>query len=407
MLSQSKFSIVVITAFLVAFILVVGRAEAIGLTPGRTTLDFEAGAEKEISFTIINNEHKEFNALVYVEGDMKNSVTIEKNIIEFKETDNSKDFRFKFRMPESMEKPGEYWTKIIVMEIPSEITPKKPEGQAVVATTAVVHQIKVKVPYPGKYVNIEVSVSEAEPGETATFFVKLFSLGTEKIYQASAIVDILGPTNEKIDSIESDIISIEPKTTGELIIPWKANVNPGLYQAVITVNYDGKAASVRKTFSIGTLRIEVLDIKVRNFVLGEIAKFEINVENKWNERVENVYAEMTITNQRGDVIGNFKSASIDVEPLQRATLYAYWDTQGVEKGTYDAKLVLHYANKTSEKMLKTIVGLESIETEIIGLTARAVTIKGGAGPGSDILVPLVLILIFINIGWFFYFRKKK
>ncbi|MEM5871723.1 MAG: hypothetical protein QW051_02510 [Candidatus Aenigmatarchaeota archaeon] len=395
------FLIIVISSFLLP------NVEAIGLTPGRTTLDFEANAEKTITFTIINNEHKEFNAVVYAEDELKDYVGIEKNIIEFKETDNSKDFTLTFKMPERIDTPGDHWAKIIVMELPKETDIKKIEGQIVTATMAVIHQIKVKVPYEGKYINLETTIEEASPGGTVVFFVKIYNLGTEKIYKAKATVDILGPTNEKIDTIESESISVDSKSVGEVVLPWVANVNPGKYHAVITVNYDGNIAKTEKNFAVGALLIEVLDVKVRNFVLGEIAKFEISIENKWNEKIPNVYGEMIINNERGDTVAKLKSASVDIGPLQRSTLYIYWDTEGIEKGIYEARLVLHYAEKTSEKRIKTIVSLENIETEIIGITAKAVTAKGGVGPGVDLLVPLVIILIFINVGWFFYLRRRK
>jgi hypothetical protein len=399
--------IALVLAVLIALGLGAANAKAIGLTPGRTTVDFEPNLEKTITFTIINNEHKEFKALVYVEGDLKDSVVLDRNIVDFKETDNSKEFQFKFRMPDKIDKPGEYWTKVVVMDMPAGMETGKLEGQVVIATTAVIHQVKVKVPYPGKYVDLEMAINEAEPGGTTMFFVKILNVGTENVYKAFATLDILGPTNEKIDTIESEAIAVESKNTGELVIPWVANVNPGVYHAVVTLNYDDKTAKIEKNFGVGALRIEVLDVKVRNFVLGGIAKFEINVENKWNQKIENVFAEMVINNQKGDQVASLKSASIDVESMQRATLYAYWDTEGVEKGAYDAKIILHYADKTAEKMLKTNVQLESIETEFVGITARAITAKGGPGPGADILVPLVLILVMINAGWFFYFRRRK
>jgi methionine-rich copper-binding protein CopC len=278
----------------------------------------------------------------------------------------------------------------------------------VLATTAVVHQLRVRVPYPGKYADLDLVVNEAEPNESVNFFVKVFNLGTENIYKAFATVDILGATNEKIATVESETIAVDSKKTGEMTIPWKAEVNPGMYHAVVTVNYDGEVRKIEKNFAVGAMRIELLDVKVRNFVLGGIAKFEINMENKWNQKIEGVFADMLMSNQKGDQIASFKSSAIDVEPLQRATLYAYWDTEGVEKGAYDTKLVLHYGDKTSEKLLKTNVNLESIETEIVGITAKVITAKGGTvGPGADILVPLVLVLVFINVGWFFYFRRKK
>ena len=401
---QSRLKGFAVLTILLALGLIPINAGAIGVTPGRTTVDFEPNLEKTVTFTIINNERKEFTAFVYAEEELKDYITSEKNIVEFKETDESKPFTYTFRLPEKIEKAGDHWGKIVVMEMPAGV---KEGEQLVMATTAVIHQLRVKVPYPGKYAELDLAIHEAEPNETVTFFVKVFNLGDENIYKAFATIDILGPTNERIAIIESEEISVDSKKTGEIIIPWKAEVNPGTYHVVVTVNYDGKIARVEKNFGVGRLRIEILDVKVRSFVLGGIAKFEINVENKWNQRIADVYAEMIMSDQEGDQIASFKSASVNVEALQRSTLYAYWDTEGVEKGTYDARLILHYADKTTEKLLKTYVELESIETEIIGVTARAITRKEGAGPGADILVPLVLILIMINIGWFFYFRRRK
>jgi len=136
-----------------------------------------------------------------------------------------------------------------------------------------------------------------------------------------------------------------------------------------------------------------------------VAKFNILVESKWNKKIENVYAEMVIKDAAGNTVANVKSASVDIEPLQKETLLAYWDTEGVEKGVYDANLVLHYASRTTEKKLKTYIELESIKTEILGVTAKA--IRREEGVGYDILTPLVIVLIMINLGWFFYFRRRK
>lgn len=395
---------IAVMAFLLAIAMLGGSAQAIGVTPGRTTVDFEPGLEKEVTFTVINNDQKEMRVLVYAEGDLKDYITAEKNFLEFKETDESKAFTYKFRLPDNIEKPGDHWTKIMVMEMPPE---EGEEGQVIMSTVAVVHQLRVKVPYPGKYAELDLVIHEAEPGEEVAFFVKVDNLGTEKIQKAFATIDILGPTNEKIAIIESGEASVDPKTRGEIIVHWKADVNPGVYHAVVTLNYDGVIARAEKNFGVGAMRVDVLDIIVRDFELGGIAKFEVNVENKWNQRIDGVYGEIIMSDQEGNQITSFKSASVDIEPLQRASLYAYWDTEGVEKGEYESKLILHYAEKTSEKIFKTYVGLEGIETEIVGVTARAITRReGGAGPAADILVPLVVILIMINMVWLFYFRRR-
>jgi hypothetical protein len=399
----AKFSVPIV--FVVVLLGSVQTVSAIDFANSNNiTVYFEPGLERSVTFTIINNERKDFTAFVYAEGDLKDYVTSDVNIVEFRETDESKPFTYRFRLPEKIEKPGDHWAKIVVMEMPAGM---KEGEQIVMATTAVIHQLKVRVPYPGKYADLGLEIHEAEPNETVKFFIKIYNLGEEDIYKAFATIDILGPTNEKIATLESEEISIESRRAGEVIVPWEANVNPGVYHAVVTVNYDGKIARTGEDFGVGRLRIDVLDVRVRSFILGGVAKFEIGVENKWNQRVSDVYAEMVMNDQEGDRIASFKSASVDIGALQRSTLYAYWDTEGVEKGTYDAKLIFHHADKTLEKLLKTYVESEGIRNEIIGVTAKAITRKGEMGPGVDVLVPLVLILIMINIGWFFYSRRRK
>ncbi len=406
MSGQNRFrGLVVVLSVLLALGMFSQLVQGIGVTPGRKTIDFEPGISQEVTFTIINSDHKEFNALVYTEGDLKDYVTLEKNLVEFKEYENSKPFTYTVRLPESLEDPGEHWAKIVVMEMPPGMEAEEIKGQFVIATTAVLHQLLVKVPYPGKYAEADLIVNEAQPQEMVNFFVKVLNIGTQDIVSARATIEIRGPTNEVIDTIETEDVPIKSKERKDLAASWKAEVNPGVYHAVAVLSYDGKTARAEKNFYVGNLLIEVKDVTVRGFKLGGVARFNILVESKWNEKIENVYAEMVITDSKGDTMASVKSASVDVEPLKEETLLAYWDTEGVEKGVYDAKVILHYAGKTTEKELKTYIELESITTEIIGVTARAV--RAEEGGGYDIITPLVIILIMINAGWFFYFRRRK
>ncbi|NIO20641.1 MAG: hypothetical protein GTN76_07855 [Candidatus Aenigmarchaeota archaeon] len=403
---QSRFRGLVVMLTLVLALGVFSQGvQGIGVTPGRKTVDFEPNLFQKVNFDILNNDHKAFNALVYVEGDLKDYVTLEKNLVEFKESDNSKPFTYTVRLPERIDKPGEHWGKIVVMELPPGMEAEEIEGQFVIATTAVIHQLLVKVPYPGKYAEMDLSIAEAQPSETVNFFVKVYNLGTQNIGRAKATVEIKGPTNEVIATIETDEISIKSKERKDLAAYWKADVNPGVYHAVATLDYDGNLARKEDNFYVGNLFVEVKEVTVKGFRLGGVAKFNILVESKWNEKIENVYAEMIITDPKGDVVTSFKSASVDIEPLQKETLLAYWDTVGVEKGVYDAKLILHYAGKTTERKLKTYIELESLTTEIIGVTAEV--LRREEEGGYDVLTPLVIILIMINMGWFFYFRRRR
>ena len=404
--SKWNFVLTVVVLVLIS-ILLSPDAQAIGVTPGRTTLDFEPGLEKTITFTILNNEHKNFYAVIYVEGDLKDYVTLSNSLVKFTENMSSFSYTCTLKLPEELADPGDHWAKIVIMELSSP-PGEKPEGSVVIATTAVVHQLRVRVPYPGKYAQAELSISEAQPREQVNFFVRVLNLG-EQDFKARATIDILGPTNEKIATLQSNEKLIKSKNRGELLASWKADINPGIYHAVATVRYDDKVTRVERNFGVGNLLVEVRSVNVKDFRLGGIAKFNIDIESKWNEKI-NVYAQMVIKDSQGDTVADFKSASVDLEPLGQNTLYAYWDTEGVEKGTYDATVYLHYAGKVTEQRMTVDVGFNNIQTQIIGLTGGAVTGTGapGIGPGLETYITaLIVVLILINMSWFLYFKKRR
>jgi hypothetical protein len=382
-----------------------GCASALGVTPGRATIDFQPGLEKTMSVTITNNEHKQFNAYVYVEGDLSEYVTFEQSIIHFNESDNSKTLVYKVSLPERIDTPGDHWAKVVIMELPTGW--EAPEGETrIIATVAVIHQLRVKVPYPGKFMQLDLLVQDALPNESVKFFVKLYNLGKEDIAGAQATIRILGPTNEVIDTIETGSKGVKSMQRGELIASWRADANPGLYHAAVTVRYDGEVGQVEKNFYIGNMLVDVLDVSVKDFRLGGIAKFDIMAESKWNQPIQDVYAQLAVSDDKESKVADFKSASVDMEPFERTHLYAYWDTEGVLEGDYLARLTLHYAGRTTEREVKTHVGLEAIRTEIVGVSVGAVTAEGREAEQYPIVI-LVAVLVAINLGWFLYFRRRR
>lgn len=404
MSKENRFKVVVAIFSLVLALGIFSQgAQGIGVTPGRKTIEFEPNFEGEFSFRVLNNEHKDMKVLLYVEeGELSDTVTLYNALVDFSAEEDSKSFNYRVELPESIEKPGIHDVKIAIRELPKDV---EEPGTFVGATTAVIHQVRIKVPYPGKYAEAELMIADAQPGETVNFFVKVNNIGMQDIMSARATIEVKGPTNEVIATVESEEKTIKSKESRDLAAHWKADINPGVYHAVATLNYDGKFAKDEKNFYVGNLFIDVKDVTVKGFRLGEVAKFNIMIESKWNERIENVYAQMVIKDISGDTIADVKSASVDMGALQKETLLVYWDTEGVEKGTYDANIILHYAGKTTEKKLKTYLELESLKTEIIGVTAEVLRREEEGGP--DILTPLVIILIMINMGWFFYFRRRK
>ena len=390
---------------LAVFISSAGYADALGVTPGRTTVDFEPGLEKTVSFTIYNDEHKAFDAYIYVEGSLKDYVTIDQDRLSFSQSDGSKGFRYTVKLPDKLDPPGEHWAKIVVLELPTGLAESKGKMQ-VTGTVAVVHQLKVKVPFPGRYAQLYLSVDEAEPGETARFFVAIENKGKEDLKDVRATIEIVGPNNDHIASLEVGPVSVPSTQGGKLVAEWEADVQPGEYHASAIVTYGEETTRLGKNFNVGSMFIDVLGISVKDFRLGGIAKFDITAESVWNKPISGIYADMTVNDMEGRNTASFKSAVADVEAYGTAHLYAYWDTEGVQEGRYNTKLVLHYSGLSTERDITTDVALGSIRTEIVGISVGAVTAEEATSE-QGIITALLVVLIAINLAWFLYFRKRR
>jgi hypothetical protein len=263
-------------------------------------------------------------------------------------------------------------------------------------------------PYPGKYVIARLKIAETGKSDSINFIVPVQNFGTLDISKVRAIIDIYGPTNEKITSIETSEVNLPVGSTIDLTADWAGVINFGKYSARLTVIYDGETTSViEKVFSIGGASVGVLGIQVNDdFSLGEIAKFNILVESNWPESLNEVYTEMVVYDLDGKEITRFKSSTESIDSMGKEELIAYWDTAGVEKGEYRTNLIVHYDELTVSQDLRTEVSSNSIDFYLIDISGD-VEKSGFKFSTTVILISVVAILIIGNIAWFVYFRKKK
>ena len=395
----------IVILILILAILLSNNVYSLGVATTRKTFDFEPSAKMQGSFIVLNDEGKDLRVFISVRGEVAQYVTLHDSIVTFKQEESQKSFAYDLNLPASFDKPGAHTGEIVIMEIPLGAE----AGGAFVGTTiAVVSEIIVRVPYPGKYAETKLEVSEANVNETVSFIVPVINLGEENIAKAKGSISVLGPTNEELAKLETDERAVKAKSTEELKTSWLAAVSPGVYHASLKVDYDGKFAQAEKNFFVGNLMIDILNVTVKDFKLGGIAKFNILMENKWNQPVDDIFAEIVIENDKGDQVAQIKSASTSIKALSKGELSAFWDTEGMVEGSYNAKLIIHYADKTTEKQIKLAVALDRIDAFLPGGTARAVQKEAAQQIGRDTwLMVLVFILIIVNIGWFIYMRRSK
>jgi hypothetical protein len=396
--------ILLVAVNIIFVIMLSSQVLALGVSPGRVTLNFEPYLHKEIELKVINNEHKDMRVMLGVIGELSDYVTLNTKSIDFSSSETEKTFTYIVNLPEKIATPGGHEAKIAVAELPPE---GLEEGVYIGATIVVTSQLLIKVPYPHKYAEISLNVEKVDVNETAIFYVEVDNLGKQDLVNMQATIEILSPTNQKIAILKTDTKTIEAESKSELTATWKANVNPGNYRAIASLAYDeGKIATGEKVFLVGSMQVEIVDISVRDFTLGEIAKFDITIENRWGEEIKNIYAQLQIEDANKNLIANVKTPSVDLDPLSRSVLNAYWDTAGVQEGTYSGRLLLNYADQVLERKLKTEITLNSIKVEIlgVGITAKATAAEVGR---QNLMFILVIVLILINLAWFIYFKRRE
>ena len=192
---------------------------------------------------------------------------------------------------------------------------------------------------------------------------------------------------------------------GEGSAVWNVDAPQGKYIAKAVVRYDGEKREIEKEFEIGEFVLDLKHIFVEDFVLGGIAKFNMIVENKWNEMIRSAYAEMRVYGNNFDELANLKSATYDIPAGEQTTMVYHWDTAGIEKGMYDANVILHYGGKKTQQDLQLDVQQDRIN--VIGL--GYVISEAESGMSNTLLVVLVTVigvLVIMNVLWFLVFRKR-
>ncbi len=391
-----------VMVWMMMFLVLSSIAFAIGVSPIRKVIDFEPNKEYDLELKIKNDANKDIKAIVYARGELSDYIGIIDSLVVMGKDDAEKFAKYKLKAPVNFDKPGVHKTDMVVMEYPSEFGTS--EGAMVSATASVVSELWLRVPFPGKYAEAELYIDSKNVNENVNFAIAIMNYGKEDIKKANVVIKILGATYEEIAVIETEEEAIPVRDQVKLVANWFADVNPGKYHVVAEITYDEKKLVLEKNFEVGKLFIDIRKIEVKDFSLGQVAVFDITLESKWNEQINNVYGEMTVLDETGTEYTQFKTASIDMLPLGEGVLQAYWDTKGINVGKYNLRLLIHYAERVTEKLIETEVNIDSIRTEL-GPTAQVIA---GGGMGRDTLLTiLVIILIAINAGWFVFFIKSK
>jgi len=358
---------------------------AIGIGPPRTTISFEPNLEQDIEYYIVNNIDAAVNVELYIKGDLKEYITLEKTSLRLN-PGKSEIVIAHLSLPERLNTPGTNKLRIGALS-----SPIGEGGGMVAAKAGVESQLNIEVPYEGKFLTANINVEDIKVGETAELIIEISNLGIEDISAISAAIDIYDSDDNKITTVSTDVKGLKAGENDELNAEFNTgNAKPGTYKAVASIDYDGNQQEVETSFNIGDVLIEIINLETNKFSPGDIAKFTLEIESKWNEKINNVYAVLEIYDSSSELIGNAESKKIEAPAQSKTNIDIFWDSTGITPGKYTVKSILHYRDKTSEK---------SFDIEV-----------KKQGNIWIIILPAAIVLLIIYLMWFKWKKgtsKKK
>ena len=389
----------------IGFILLVGIfnldvVSSISISPARTTMDFVSGTSREISVTIYNIEDKKVDYSIEAHGDLASYISDYPKIVSFESGEASKVFTYKVTLPESLD-PGINEGGVSITELADENSDAQ-----VFARVSVVSQLYVYSLHPGKYANANFKIISADQGGDVEFIFPIASQGTFDITNIRAQIDIKNLEGDLIDSFTTPGIEVKSGEKKDLKYLWSADFPEGEYTAFASLIYDEDTLSFEENFHIGDKDLELEDIYVEDFSLGEIVKLEMLVKNNWNKPLERVYLLADIYDDTG-VVSTFESASHTIDAGSKYSFNSFWDTDGVLPGSYFADIGDHYEDYGFSK--ETVI-FEASENELKIVGLGNVVSSSPFEVGSNLILWIViglLVLVIFVILIVFYRRKKK
>lgn len=368
---MQKKEVVLCLFFIVFMFFLIENVSSLGVSPAKREYNFKPGLEGEVTFTVFGDSAKELE--MYVRGDLAQYVSLDKKTL----IGGGGEFTAKFKLPDSIEKPGRHRIEIWVAEKIDEELIEGTIGTSVIVVPA----IDIYVPYPGRYLDVNLMGQDVNVGEPVEFQLDIKSSGDEEvsvipkieIYSSDRRIETLLFNQRIIASQEFVGLKKTLSTVG---------YNPGNYKAKAIVDY-GALAEDEVNFRIGDLVIDMTSY-TSQLVIGKLQKFDVGIKSGWNNQIDGAYAQVDVING-SQVLDSFKTTSTSLVPWEERNITGYLDTSNYTEGFYDANITVFYFGKEVGKSTSKLVKIEFIKLRSL----KVWYIIGGAG----IFIILALILI--------------
>jgi hypothetical protein len=302
-----------------------------GVSPGSYEIDYESGMSQDFVFNFVFDEGVE--AEIYLEGALAKYMTVDKNKIS-----GSDSVVASLVLPEVVDSPGVNKVRVGARQIVDDAS-----GVGVAADVRGV--IKINIPYPGRWIDLELVAPNTNAGDVVEMRLKLFNRGNESVV-VSPMIQIF-KDGEFFDNFDLDKVEVENAKSVEVEFALNSSdYAAGNYMATALGDYgEERLARDDDPFRLGELLVKIVNY-TRDFKEGNIERFEIEVESFWNDNIDELYAEVVVDG--GDDIG-FVTPITNLRAWRSKTLEGFLDVSDIASSVIGADIILHYNNRTSSE----------------------------------------------------------
>jgi len=353
---------------------------ALGITPAKVELPYQPGSIHDVNLLIINNDGKDMAITFVAKGELANYLSFPNNTIRLRNGE-SYSLPVRITIPSGLS-PGEHFAYVG----PLQVAENSQEG--ISAVVSVLAKISVQVPYPEKYAEVELETKDIAIGDTEHFKVIVKNKGSKLINSITGKVTVCD-SKDCTDIQTTSEKDLQPSSNIELFADWKPQ-KVGTYTAKATVYYDEKTAeSTNKTFRVGDIDLDILDVKPTTLFSNEISTIGIVVKSNWNSPL-NIYSEINLYD-KNKLIASGGSKPEKLNAWETKEIQAYLDLKGVQPGNYSGIVSVYFENRTKEK---------KVIFEVLPQRAAGVNLTFEGALPTLLLLAIILIIILI-------LRKKQ
>ncbi len=345
-LIKTGVGILVIAAALL--LITIEPVSAFGISPAGYNEFFKSDTAYIYSFWIVNSDKQNFTVSISADGELSKYITLLNHSISLTDADDFKKAFFKISYPESLGEPGQHSAYLIFTQDDKTPEAERDSRQDNVRVIPVVKAMfNAFVPYPGLYLDSNMSIESLNPRQPVSLIFPLSNRGLIDIDSIYADIRVYDNGGAQIIDARTDEISLQSKKQVDLRKKFGDELKHGSYKCSAILYYDGNSVNFNRDFDYGSWMVSIQDIRVDDFKIGGFADFNITLSNNWNQDAVGTVADMIITSKTGY---HYESVtSVETIPAHGSAQFsAYWDTSDAIAEDYFITLRIYYGQNVQQ-----------------------------------------------------------